>query len=75
MFRAKGCAPYLSTGLRRWGIDMKNCSGCYWYEQCARETICDDFSPIEEDFSANIEENKRIFLEDWWEYEREYGDS
>lgn len=54
---------------------MKNCSGCYWYEQCARETICDDFSPIEEDFSANIEENKRIFLEDWWEYEREYGDS
>lgn len=49
----------------------KKCTNCYFGDKCACESICSDYSPIEDnsDFDyALVEHNRTEFYKDWTGY-------
>lgn len=50
---------------------MSICDKCLWSEQCRAPNGCEDFTPLEEDVDALIEQGRYEFREFWYE---EYED-
>lgn len=52
--------------------EKHGCKDCLWHNQCGKENICDDFSPVYElgDRYINIYivEKRREFYEEWLEF-------
>lgn len=52
-----------------------DCSGCYFFEQCARPGVCDDYydvcGPSEEELDGMIEDGRAAYLEAYTAYLRD----
>lgn len=57
----------------------RNCSNCYYTNNCKGCTPCDDYDPIgafseDAEIDALIESNRAEFHKEWNEYISEYDD-
>ncbi len=52
----------------------KVCSGCYFYDLCPGENICENYSPIDDDeyIDALEKSEKKSFYKDWDKYIEEF---
>lgn len=54
----------------------KQCSDCYFGNKCRNFYACEDYAPInpDEDTDEIIENGRKEFMEEWFQYISEYSD-
>lgn len=54
----------------------KQCSDCYFGNKCRSFYACEDYAPINPDEDADeiIENGRKEFMEEWFQYISEYSD-
>ena len=58
---------------------LRSCRNCYFNDQCASACICDNYTPLDDEYSDGeieemIERDRDEFRHDYIEYISEYND-